>query len=61
MRRLSQRIAALENGGIQGWVPWVRVLQDEDQTEEEAFAAHEAEHGPIGDRNVFHIIFRSVV
>ncbi len=60
MRRLETRLAALEGGRERDFVPWALVLQGEDQTEEEAFAAHEAEHGPIGDRNVFHITFDQV-
>lgn len=31
---------------------WVRVFQYEGQTLEQAYAAHEAEHGPIDDANV---------
>ena len=50
---LKRRLSMLEGGQVRDFVPWVRVIQDIGQTKDEAFAAHEAEHGPIGDRNVF--------
>jgi hypothetical protein len=58
MRGLKGRVEAME----QQLMPpsaerWVRVLQDSDQTEEQAISAYEAEHGPIGDANVFIVRF----
>ena len=50
---LKRRLSALEGGAGKDFVPWVRVIQGIGQTEEEAFAAYEAEHGPLGDRNFF--------
>lgn len=50
--RLSQRIADLEKRDPTGPQIWVSIIQDLAQTREEAFAAYEGEHGPIGDRSV---------
>ena len=49
--RLKQRLEALERSDLSGFVPWVCVRQYEDQTEEQALAIHEAEHGLIGECN----------
>lgn len=54
MRRLKSRVADLE-ARIDPPPPrqWVRFFQRyEDQTQEQAIAAYEAEHGPIDDKGV---------
>ena len=57
--RLKQRLEALERGDLSGVVPWVRVLQYEGQTEEQALAIHEAEHGSIGESNsILRVVIR---
>lgn len=47
---------------IQGLINFpivVRVMQYEDQTEEQAFAIHEAENGPIGKNNsILRVVIR---
>lgn len=48
---LSRRVDALEQRDPSGAAAWVSIIQHEDQTEEEAFAAYEAEHGPVGESN----------
>lgn len=50
--KLERRVADLEARTSSGSVEWVRVIQDCGQTERQAIAAHEAEHGPIGDSNI---------
>lgn len=56
--RLKQRVEALETRA-RGFVPWVRIIQHIDQTEEEATAAYEAEHGPVGGSNsILRVIIR---
>lgn len=56
--RLKPRLDALEAKLAPASQRWVRIYRYEDQTDEQAIAAHEAEHGPIGDANV---ILRVVV
>ena len=55
MGALGRRVEALEAARHTGFRPWHRVLvnEDEGQTEAEAFAAFEAEHGPLGDDPCF--------
>lgn len=48
MRGLSQRVAALEARQHVG-ASWLTIIQRAGQTEEQATAAYEAEHGPIAD------------
>jgi len=51
--RLKPRLEALERRlAPKPAKRWVRVIQGEGQTYEQACAAHEAEHGPLGDANV---------
>ena len=56
--RLKGRIDALEKRCLDDLKPWHQVIQRVGQTEEEAMAQFEAEHGPIGDDNC--IIIRIV-
>lgn len=56
---LTRRLEALERGDHSGFVPWVRIIQHEGQTEDEARAAHEAAHGSIGDaRSILRVFIR---
>lgn len=56
---LKRRVEALENRTDGAFVPWVRVIQYEDQSEADAMAKHEAENGPIGDCNrILRVIIR---
>lgn len=49
MRELTRRLANLEaRSSLGGILRWHRVCQREGQTEADAIAAYEAEHGPIG-------------
>ena len=50
--RMRPRLDALEAKLAPAFQRWVRIYRNEDQAEEQAIAAHEAEHGPIGDANV---------
>ena len=50
--RLKPRLDALEAKLAPVCSRWVRIWQDRGQTQEQAVAAYEAEHGPIGDANV---------
>jgi hypothetical protein len=63
MRELKRRLVALEKKGrlkCKALAMWCRVYQYEDQTEDEALAAWEAEHGPLADKNVvMRVIVRS--
>ena len=54
--RLKPRVDELERK-ISPQPPqrWITVIQD-GQTEEEAIAAYEAEHGPVGDANVMMVV-----
>lgn len=55
--RLKPRLDALEAKLAPTFQRWVRIFRYEDQTEEEATAAYEAEHGPIDDANVILRVF----
>ena len=47
---ITRRLAALEQRhGLREWRPWHVVLVDVGQAEDDAVAAYEAEHGPIGE------------
>lgn len=46
--RLKPRVDALERCNPE-WKPWHRLIVDVGETEDEAIARYEAEHGPIGD------------
>ena len=48
---LGRRVEALEQRTGSDERPWHRIIAD-GQTDEEAIAAYEADHGPIGDDNV---------
>ena len=48
---LSYRVAALE-ARAPDLKPWHQVIQEVGQSQEEAIAAYEAEHGPVGDDNI---------
>ena len=50
---MKRRLEALETRTFGGFAPWVRIIQHEGQSEDEATAAYEAEHGPIGKRYGF--------
>ncbi len=57
--RLSRRVADLESQLTPpGPTAWVQVIQHLGRTKDEALAAFEAEHGPIGDRG---LILRVIV
>ena len=49
--RLRQRVEALESRDPE-WRPWHHAIQHVGQTQEEAIAVYEAEHGPLGDDNL---------
>ena len=51
--RLRQRVEGLEAKETGGFKPWHRIMQYQDQTEEQAIAVYEAEHGQIGDNDSF--------
>ena len=56
---MKRRLEALETRTIGGFAPWVRIIQHEGQSEDEATAAYEAEHGPIGEGNkILRVIIR---
>lgn len=56
---LKRRVEALEKHAPGAFKAWVRVIQYEDQSEADAIAVHEAEHGPIGDCNrILRVIIR---
>lgn len=50
--RLKPRLDALEAQMAPACQRWVRIFQHAGQTQEQAIAAYEAEHGPIGDASV---------
>ena len=56
---MKRRLEALETQTFGGFSPWVRIIQHEGQSEDEATAAYEAEHGPIGEGNkILRVIIR---
>ena len=55
--RLKSRLDALEAKLAPAFQRWVRIYRYEDQTQEQAIAAHEMEHGPLGDANVIMRVF----
>lgn len=55
--RLKPRLDALEAKLVPAFQRWVRMFRNEEQPEEQAIAAYEAEHGPIGDANVIMRVF----
>ena len=57
--RLGSRVAALESGNGDAFKPWHRIIVGDGQTEEEAIAAYEHEHGPLG--NDPHFVIRFIV
>ena len=50
--RLHNRVADLESRNPTGSQVWLQIIQELGQTREAAFAAYEAEHGPVCDRSV---------
>lgn len=58
MRDRARRVSALEQFfDPPGFQPWHVVIVDDGQTEAQALAAYEAEHGPIGDASAFVVDF----
>lgn len=58
VRGLSERVAALE-ARQRGGSSWLTIIQRAGQSEEQATAAYEATHGPIGEANrVLRIVIR---
>ena len=56
---LGRRLDALERADLGDFAPWVRIIQHEGESEAEATAAYEAEHGPIGESNsILRVIIR---
>lgn len=56
---MKRRLDALESKGSGGFKPYVQVIQHVDQSEDEAIAAYEAEHGALEeDPNVLLVIIR---
>ena len=53
--RLNRRVADLESRHCPSQV-WLRIIQEIGQTREDAFAAYEADNGPIGDSNVILVV-----
>lgn len=51
MRAIARRVEALESWqeGIRGPVRWIRLIVDLGETQEQALARYEVEHGPVGD------------
>lgn len=52
MTALGKRLAALEQAQLSAMPRWHCLRRYEDETDADAVAAYEAEHGPIGDGNV---------
>lgn len=52
MNALSKRLAALEQTNSSAMPRWHCLRRYEDETDAEAVAAYEAEHGPIDSGNV---------
>lgn len=62
MRTIERRVSALEawRGTAAGWpVRWIRLIVGVEETNEQARARYEAEHGPLGDD--VGIIYRVIV
>lgn len=60
MARLVRRLEVLEGTARDNEsMRWVRILQEEDQTEAEAIATYEQEHGSLD--GVGHFIIRFIV
>lgn len=57
MRNLGRRLTELEKIANPASERWHRVMVDVGQDEDEAFAAYETAHGPIGNDNVFIVQF----
>lgn len=56
---LGRRLDALEQADLGDFAPWVRIIQYENQTEDEAKVAYEAENGPIGESNaILQVVIR---
>jgi alkylated DNA nucleotide flippase Atl1 len=57
-REIARRVSALEHAANPDvFKPWHRIMVDDGQTEEEAIAAYQAEHGPLGNDDCFVIRF----
>jgi hypothetical protein len=52
MNALGKRLTALEQAQPSAMPRWHCLRRYEDETDADAIAAYEAEHGPIGDGNV---------
>lgn len=52
MRKIGERLSALERKRPVGSQKWHRIHRYEGETQEQVVAAYEAEHGPIGSDNV---------
>ena len=52
MNGLGKRLAALEQAQLPTTLRWHCLRRYEGETDEQASAAYEAEHGPISDANV---------
>lgn len=52
MTPLGKRLVALEQAQPSSSPRWHRLLRHENETDEQAVAVYEAEHGPIGDGKV---------
>ncbi len=56
---LVQRVKVLEVADHAGFKPYVQIIQHLDQTEDEAIAAYEAEHGALDEQaNILLVIIR---
>jgi hypothetical protein len=52
MKTIANRIAALEQAQPSASPRWHRLLRYENETDDQAVAVYEAQHGPIGDGRV---------
>lgn len=52
MSALDKRVGALEQSRSAVALPWVCLRRYEGETDEQAIAAYQDEHGSIGDRNI---------
>ena len=55
--RLKPRLDALEAKLAPAFQRWVRIYRYKDQSQEQAVAAYEAEHGPLNDANIIMRVF----